>query len=924
MSDTTADYSSYSLHVVLATFPQGQETNFHRSVKDDFYGRYREESVKFFNKSEDEQEHYKKNHVPIFYQPLSYFILGNYDIAYIALIDNFKFAQRLFEPRSAKLRNKHGRNVFGTHTFQTFTGIARENDQKLTDFFYDHLKPEDPVRKFFCGISNLKLNNEILIGNGAVFLEAVNRKIAQLISLYNEKNNCSVEYLRTHSFSWFEISLLLFADSPDDISGLLQSIRRLTLADLEEDTSELISNSLYPLFFPDSRKIDFLDANIFADTHTYFGLHSDLADDPHYLAQLKQSEQKLRTALEWRVKPGHLHLLNSLFKSDELGKELFGELEQFLMLGSSDYCLTTHFEDPVKNIKLIKLIMNEDTQLFQHVSKVKTRVYFERKNPTYGDEFPKKSMQEIMPMFAETINAVRKIDDQLKALKISRQIRSKILKLFSNYNNGIQDLILFPYLMDFTIFVDQLKTAIRESYNAFQNRMTYPETYKGFEGYHILEDLLMKMITIFQEGFSIRMLNNYQFEDINDFDLDFNSSIQQLLSTYSVLAYEMGNLIYDPKYSYGPIVQISMKDTVSNNNSINYYINHLTSPEFVFATFSKEILNTVIFEDQHLKDIYLKFEKDKAELYRFNAVLRDMEQRKLINFQYFINDTMRFAWTYRADFELFYYWFWTYNFQNSSLYDELGMLSELHFQKELFRILFIRRLFNKVGEDMPALTCPLPELDAYWDRYYQQIDTSVRQFIDFLDRQKISFELMNYLQSRLNDMMRRSDRECDIPEMDHEAAFHFTERLKGKYELDIMPQTYANLIAKRHYAFERLSAGMTAESGVPKNSLLYLEWYMWDHLKNIFRMNGSSIDMLRRNWQTGRPMSAFMQSTESNNLYTVDQTGGLFFDSTDKQGRYLKMSTRVLTDLWHYALVRKKGFIQSKFNVKIPKHDRGD
>ncbi len=78
------------------------------------------------------------------------------------------------------------------------------------------------------------------------------------------------------------------------------------------------------------------------------------------------------------------------------------------------------------------------------------------------------------------------------------------------------------------------------------------------------------------------MMNCYHFEDITDFDLDINSSVQQLLSAYSTMSNELGNLFY-PEYKYGPIVQLHLNDTIANYISINYYTHHLTSPEFAIC-----------------------------------------------------------------------------------------------------------------------------------------------------------------------------------------------------------------------------------------------------------------------------------------------------------------------------------------------------
>ena len=83
--------SEFTLHVVLATFPQTQEKDFHNSVHHGFYKKYRETCADYLTESEKNDWFFQGDtETPVLYNPISYIIVGNYDIAYITLIDNFK------------------------------------------------------------------------------------------------------------------------------------------------------------------------------------------------------------------------------------------------------------------------------------------------------------------------------------------------------------------------------------------------------------------------------------------------------------------------------------------------------------------------------------------------------------------------------------------------------------------------------------------------------------------------------------------------------------------------------------------------------------------------------------------------------------------------------------------------------------------
>jgi len=922
MMDDIDHFSEFTLHVILATFPQSQEAHFGSSVRKKFYGRYRESCKDYL--AQPNEGYGIVDGTPILYNPLSYVILGNYDIAYLALIDNFKFAQRLFEP---ELSDKPEVKLFGPHTFQSFTGITHESTKRLTDFFSEHLKPAQPVRKTFLGICNLKLNNGFLVGNGKRYLNHVLQMIDRVIS-----EDGSVEYLKLQSFSWFEISLIMFADDAQSIATRIQKLRRLTIEEMGESASDIIKDSLYKSYFQDKDLDFFKYANIFADTHTYFGIHADVFDvNSDYYDSINKEKLKLSAECEWQVKPGHMHLLSKqLFELGIVLDEPKDDDKKFLV-GRTDYCIKNHLDDLGQVIQLMRTMMKPQSKLYDHVRKLRTNIYF---GGLEGRTHPKDSVisfQEKLTPLAEIAETVGTVNKQLKALKVSRQIRSKVLKIFSNFNNGIQDIVLFPYLLDFKIFTERMKIAIKEAHTNFEKHCGNPlfdsteDRYEddGYLHQAKLEDILMKMIEIFEEGFSIRMLNPYQFEDINDFDLDFNSAIQQLLSVYSTVAFEIGNLIYKERYSYGPVIQLNLKDTVSNASSINYYVHHLTSPEFVFATITKEIINALPEDDKDLKALLDTYVEKKYILIKRNPIFHDLEDRKLLYIDYFFNDALRYVWTYHMDFDLFFYWFWTYNFQNASLYNEIGLLDESHFEKELFRILFIAKYFlvrTSKGEfidNANKVICPLPELESYWDRHYEKIAVAVTDFIEFLVEEGISLNLTNYLETKLMTIMTKGKMNIDkIPLETGSVTADFVANLEARHSGKTvnLGDKFKTLLRGRLKMFAP-EHDVKPPDWVITDSVDYLEWYICHYLNQIYQMNGKKISLLRRNWRNGKPMIAFVDGNPPDHLYSVDQTGGLFFEHTESQNLYFKHTSKTLTDLWHFSLVRKLEFINFKNNA---------
>ena len=910
------EFNELTLHVVLATVPQRQEQRFNKCITEDFYGEY-SKNAKDYLTPEDGEEWYGSDDEKLrtLYNPLRYYLLGNYDIAYIALIDNYKFVQRVFEPQLLPIEDEDPK-LFSSHTFQSFSGICFDSASFLRDLFNRKLSGKS--NHYFLSITNLKLNNGFLIGNGEEYLTSVVQLIRLKIAEANEDikiKQDKIEFMVMQSFSWFELSLMIFSNDPANITKIIKTLRGCSLLDLPERES-LLEKSLYKEIFEKEAAEQIIDhANVFADTHTYFGLHADLIEKSAKSSFFKAFYEKkitLTTEIEWQVKPGHMHLLLPLLEKHT--EQLFYFGERYLLAGKNDYLIKNASNCINNNVELLRFVQHPDKELYHHVRKIKTRVYF-------ADSNPKKDEKErsVLDLHKNLVNLGIKIcdfseiDTNLKSLKISRQIRSKVLKIFSNYNNGIQDIILFPFFLDFKIFISHLIDIIETPAERLATKFAEPRIYIPDLNVADLEVTLMNLINIFQEGYNIRMLNGYQFEDINDFDLDFNSSIQQLLSVYSTIAIEIGNLFYKEKYKYGPVVQLNLKDTVSTYMSINYYVHHLTSPEFVFATLTKEILNFLYVDDHRLGTMFMNYEKDVAGYFSKNSMLQDMLDTDLIVINNLVNDALRFIISFDLDFELFYYWDWTYNLQNASLYDETGSLNEDRFRVELFRILFINYFFScKIGQ----VFCPLPELYSYWDRHFVKMKDAVAEFCKFLENSpsKLATAIMDHLVSKMDLSYKFSQDEFIFEEQGVLAGGKFLNRVQAKYAGTYTDEGSLKRISKKIRIYEVLDAG-NPDKKIPDDSIIYLQWYMLNYIRAIYKLNYGKTVLLRRNWFDGRPLRSFLQHDPKDHLYAVDQTGGLFFDNSKSLNLYFKLSTKALKYIWSFSQKKKKQFIIRTFQT---------
>lgn len=851
----------HGVQVVFTTVSNQKDKDFENDIENQYFKSYRKKT---------------HNEDTIYYEPLKFYMLGDYDICYISLINNFKFSHRLFEPKS------QGENkIYNTHSFQSFSGFVINENTEVENIF------NNSIESYFIGIINLKLNNGLIIGNGLDFIESVRNYIQKIIN---------VPFILTQTFSWFELSLKILIDNPDKLTQILEELRRVEFGAISN--SHLNSSLYHSLLKGNNETID--KTSLFSDTHSYLGFNTKLISeklDSLYLEKFKsyvlENNISLRTSIEWQIKPGHFNHLKHILQNHKWLKDRFKFDKNFLVLGKNDYSLKEKGHDIMSNLHLIRYIKRPECEIFDHCRKVKTYVYLNCLKNNSSDKIRQTfKWFDHLSKLAIGSDKFNQMDLQLKSLKVSRQVRIKVLKIFSNYNNGIQDPILFSYFLDFKIFIDCLVDLIEEEYNNSQN---------FFFPIKEIEDKINKNLVVFQEGYNVRFLNSYLFENISDFDLDFNNSIQQLLTSYGIMVHEYGKLFYE-NGKYGPIIQLNNIDTVSNTLSINYSIHHLTSPEFAFTTILKEILNHLSDQNDEFKTFLNNFKKEISHsITEINeSYLDNVFERNQLDLNNFIIDSVRYIITFNFDFKLFEYWFWAYNFQNSSLFNSSGMFNEEQLKMELLRISLIKYYFKIESE----LECPSNELMTYWDRHAEKIYFITDKLINDINRQSfdniIGFVCKKYFNSY---NLYSDDSFLDLNE-------EYFENLWMQFNTNSQNFPFLDSLTI-NYKFKLLSSKRVLQV----NPMHDMEADIFSFLKKQYEFNKKRITTLKRNWMDGRTLKNF-EDTQEDILYSIDQTGGVYFKDSEKTSRYFVFNAQYLLNIIDFSFKQKLNFINKYLDDK--------
>jgi len=945
-----ASPNELTVHIALSTLPNTHYGEFVNDIETNFYKKFLEGTKSYYHAYKEELTKHKGQ--TILYNPLKYFIFGNYDIAFISLIDRFKFAQKLFAPV-----NEH---VLNPATFQIITGITHyPKSDDLKDLI--STLHADKMGKKFVGIINLKLNNGLAIGNGNFFLDSVVSLTKDIL----DKKFTGVEYIIFQSFSWFELSLVTFYNDPQILARILRELREQTIRKIDESDKvvqssiyfEELSNNPDLSTIPKEIKIERIkNTHVFSDSQTYMGINWDLLTSTFDCNNNPFKDIQLKTEIEWMVSPGHNNNLLELLTNNPELNEVFDVKKAWSVLGKSDYLIPAVNDSVQNNFRLFQFIYKKN-DFHPYVKKIKTRVLFTPEFQNGNTNGHEKSSEEVNSIIdssllkknfgnlALTNNEITSIDKALKELKISRLVRTKVRKVLFNYNSGIQDPILCTFFLDFVLFIKDLNSRIVKEHKKLEV-FTDPHKYKATAdkgNFDAFENYLIQLIEGFEENFSVRILNSYQFEDINDFDLDFNASVQQLLSAYNTLALEVANIYY-PAYSQGLLVQLNFKNIIANYYFINYNVYHLTTPEVVFFTITKEVLN-YYYLNLASKELQEQHKNTKDQIYAFlsakSSFLDDAIKTKKLDLDYLFLDMIRLIITCNSDFDHFSHWLWSYNSQNSSIFTTYGTMEENHFITEICRFVLLAKLYDIPSE---RLKCPILELEPLWDKYFYILDKELKNCFDKeINENKEFLKLITKYNLNIYGLIDQALVSTGQPNdeiystwltkfnglgaikntcQDTSKALDFLGDIVR--EQNVSNETLINLnnFIKCQNLFFNKFVGVIRE-GKPVlyskeefgNPSMYISALIFTYLKVIYEENNRTIYFLRRNRATGMPVMPVVRSgshdtiKQKTALYYVDPTGGTFFIDQAQQHKYFIIRNGILQALLHFACYQKKQLI---------------
>ena len=910
------NFTTKALHVALSTYPLGKELDYINHI-DELYNDFITERNDYSRVTDDEFYLYK---------PLKYHLFGHFDLAFISIIDSYKFAQRVFDNSKNDFDSKSNLSYqiqCGTIlSFSDFTKIDNYLSlyaSKNLDLLYSAYP--------YMQIANLKLNNGILIGNGNTFLTLVLEKLKVIFNSESDVIN-----IISNSYNWSDLTFVILSKSSKAIFETMLKLRQLIVVQLFEDeesalNSSIINNSLYKGKFNYAKK-EIIKSHVFVDTHSYMGVAFDLYKNN---SPIFHTNEPFKTNIEWQIKPGHF---SSFYK--EINKESIFSNKIYYKNGKTDFI--TIESNPVtiqSNQKIFTSLRNSEAK--QHIRKLKTKPIYELSEHHLEYEESECVLNMKEKLVVNKINDLPLLNDILKKINLSRQLRMKIQKAFHNYNNGITDSISYVFFIDFKPFLEFFKTRIITLGKQIDHILAGNNTnLSDIERLNVgaIESLFDKILQAFEEAYNDRFLNNYNFEDLNDFKIDFNTSVTQIITTYDPIIKELSSSLLAE--APGILVRQNELNTESNIISINYNVFHLIEPPLIFNTVVKELLNSLDFnftKEAKFREILgssrnlIKNELSKGNK---NSVIFDD-----FDFQYFKIDVIKFLYTFNGNTELYVFWSWIYFLQNTSLYSSIGFVMESNFNRELFRILLVVATFDKNYLLNNRIESPVPELFSYWEKNYTRFKSTALEVIETEAFNELVITLLdiyrnNIVTNEVNEVIPsqvfkdfRGKKENNPPdykilldEYRMKAKADVIQRMFRKYNnnssnMNIVRDRWETLELSYIFMHREFELGKSFSWGSTKmrehseeSGSMFFNRISYTTLMWYFKKMDGKINLLRRDYSTGQPMESFIMAKDRETIF-IDPQGDFFITSNTLRKSTMKFKHAVYHSLWHLALVLK-------------------
>jgi len=897
-------------------------------IREGIFSRYRRTVLEYaFSKGNDDPS-YLEAFDRYFYQTQAYYLFGTYELAVLALVDDFKLGNKTFHPYSylpeeLVEESDADNDLFEAFTFHTMTGISAIGNTEDVPYSSSSLinraeetflRPQTANSRFpFIGICALKINNALLVGdrNMAVYLMA--KKVEYVLATQAQAGT-DFDFILLRTTAWNEFTLLFFADSYELITHLILSIRELQFKDLatseqedEANIQQLRENCLLHSLISkwqagDEQLVD--EAHLFVHTHSTFGFDLDLFDYlseentpyPSQFIPIKDDEFQLN--IRFDVKPGHLKAF--LDKLEE------GGADAKISIGAGDFIYPSLGGD-IGMVYRDLLKQERINQLSQHIRKIHASPDLKLdlqqiKGSTLDDHF---FYTHRLSQFAFTFTEIKAIRSNLIHCRIAKAVREKVIRMFVNFNHQIQDPILFNYFMELRPFLVDVQGGLQHF--SSQQQLSVE---------HITQQL-REWTYYFERAYNNRFNLSYQAHNLQTLHLDFNVGVQQLVSLFDGVAKIQAAAI-ELGVQEGPTLVITSASEIhfsGSSNILEVGLNHLIQPSLFLSMATHVITGDFLLRTENLSGRFKEFHQQTDRLLGQGDEIPFLATDGEIDA--ILGALINYYVTFNKDSELFLFWYWHQFLQQPSAYHQNGEIEENIFVSYLLRMMVLIEFVDHDEEYFKSkIIAPFPELQNLWFRWFIHIRRRVDQLLakspvqilkNWFDQAKalVTFEIIPKLYC--GALEKGLETEADLI-----AAYRVIRKERGKSlgpdGDDILRQQMA---ADWHDELETIAGLILTqlEQGKPyippikhgRSASFYLQAVSLAYLRLIRQSFKTEHTILYRLPANGHPSALFdpidQRFERQYGPFVFDPKGGLFITSIAARRQYFKYRIALFVSL---------------------------
>lgn len=828
------------------------------------------------------------------YKPEFFLLFGDYDLLTLAFVDDAEFALRSFTPYNPRF----GSNNNAPFDHQVLLSLGVHEDSGIENHILEESLKSTPL----ISVVRIKLSTYLLSAYGLAFRNAILERIK------NELAKCNIDkWILTETFSWNEITLVVFSTQYQGVFELLTELRGIRV-------DEICGN------FNDDRykTVDIVKINhpVIKNTHTTFGFYQKYSNP----------EKVVLSPVTSILTKG------DSFKNilDDFGTEYKDISKKFdirLGIGNTDIVLLPK-KDEIPTLLDIKLI-------FELATKKRSNEILNIRSLILSD-IPKapKSEQEFLRDFQKkllvTEEDIKEVVRTLKAEGFSKIERDAVLNLLSEFNCAVQDSYLYGYFLDLHPFVVGLV-------NKLKNNKTPQNFYKDIEQRHIH---LQQVIESFSIAYNNRFLQSFVMNDITDNNMFFKGGVQNLIGTYSVVQSVMNALTgLQPKFIYVH----GNSDIVSTKSGIGLNFIHLIQPLLVIQHIIYENLIqkvTLVLESEEFRHKVAEYKgKEKIiglstlkiassiketisirideafkpvlgngeDMNEFTEAMSDNIASGYLDFiredpdslSHFVTDYIVYHFLFNKDIELMEYIYWGIFASNPSTTARLNSYHRDHFFKYYLRLHLLEKSMDEVPEKNIAMDF-MPSDN--WRNLLGIIDLAKGSKI--LDDYFASDEFM-ILKNIAKDVYERIILHTRIFQSDtFETGFLSRDKVDSMDKIRNLNDSNYPILAIQHYV-----------------SLIIT--YYNDFAEKLFKkyyVPGKSAVLSRidTTYPQGKETNALGEpfAIDGDNLFLFDLLGGYYIQDQSVREEYMMMRKELLEQLAELSHERKFGYLKGVHRSK--------